>query len=115
MRWECRGLEHGRQIRAARSLMGWEQADLAAHAGLHPQSVAYWERKSSKMSGVGLIWIVEAFDRASVRFEQGGVMLCICIGCVTLRYARCTREIRPRGSQVGHRARAYQAVSILSL
>ena len=33
----------GRQIRAARALLGWTRADLAEAAGLHPNSVAYWE------------------------------------------------------------------------
>jgi transcriptional regulator with XRE-family HTH domain len=34
----------GRQIAAARALLGWSQEDLADAAGLHVNSVAYWER-----------------------------------------------------------------------
>jgi thiamine monophosphate synthase len=33
----------GAQIRAARALLGWTRQDLARAAGLHRNSVAYWE------------------------------------------------------------------------
>ena len=33
----------GAQIRAARTLLGWSQDELASAAGLHPNAVAYWE------------------------------------------------------------------------
>jgi transcriptional regulator with XRE-family HTH domain len=35
----------GAQIRAARALLGCRRQDLAAAAGLHPNAVAYWERR----------------------------------------------------------------------
>ncbi len=34
----------GSQIRAARAGLGWSQAELANHAGIHAKAVAYWER-----------------------------------------------------------------------
>lgn len=34
----------GRQIAAARALLGWSQGELAQAAGLHVNAVAYWER-----------------------------------------------------------------------
>lgn len=34
----------GRQIRAARAMLGWTRAELANAAGVHPNAVAYWER-----------------------------------------------------------------------
>jgi len=37
----------GRQIRAARMLVGLTQADLARAAECHPRSVRYWESKGS--------------------------------------------------------------------
>jgi transcriptional regulator with XRE-family HTH domain len=37
----------GRQIRAARMLAGFTQAELARAAGCHPRSVRYWENKGS--------------------------------------------------------------------
>jgi hypothetical protein len=33
----------GRQIAAARALLGWSQRDLARASGLHVNAVAYWE------------------------------------------------------------------------
>jgi transcriptional regulator with XRE-family HTH domain len=33
----------GRQIAAARALLGWSQKDLADASGLHTNAVAYWE------------------------------------------------------------------------
>lgn len=40
-------LTTGAQIKAARALIGWSQADLAHAAGLHENAVAYWEAKAS--------------------------------------------------------------------
>jgi len=34
----------GRQIAAARALLGWSQDELADAAAMHVNSVAYWER-----------------------------------------------------------------------
>lgn len=36
----------GRQIAAARALLGWSQDELADAAAMHVNSVAYWERHS---------------------------------------------------------------------
>lgn len=35
----------GRQIAAARALLGWSQDELADAAAMHVNSVAYWERR----------------------------------------------------------------------
>lgn len=35
----------GPQIRAGRALLGWRRTDLARAANLHPNAVAYWERR----------------------------------------------------------------------
>jgi hypothetical protein len=35
----------GAQIRAARALLRWRRQELAVAAGLHPNAVAYWERR----------------------------------------------------------------------
>jgi DNA-binding XRE family transcriptional regulator len=40
------GITKGVQIRAGRALLGWSRADLARAAGLHRNSVAYWERET---------------------------------------------------------------------
>jgi transcriptional regulator with XRE-family HTH domain len=39
-------LSSGREIRMARLLRGWRREDLAAAAGVHPGTVAVWERRS---------------------------------------------------------------------
>ncbi len=36
-------------IKAARAGLDWTQARLAAEAGLHPKSVAYWERMPDEL------------------------------------------------------------------
>lgn len=40
-------LVSGRQLKAARALIGWKREELATAAGLHPNAVSYWERKAS--------------------------------------------------------------------
>ncbi|MBS0270091.1 MAG: helix-turn-helix domain-containing protein [Proteobacteria bacterium] len=37
----------GRQIAAARALLGWSQDELADASGLHVNSIAYWERHAA--------------------------------------------------------------------
>ena len=39
------GVRSGRQIVAARALVGWSQSELAVAAGLHRNSVLYWEQR----------------------------------------------------------------------
>lgn len=41
----------GRQIRAARALLGWTRADLARAASVHVNSVAYWEDAANIPTG----------------------------------------------------------------
>lgn len=41
----------GKQIRAARALIGWTRGDLAQAAGLHRNAVAYWEGKDKIPTG----------------------------------------------------------------
>ena len=38
-------LTTGAQIRAGRALLGCRRKDLATAAGVHPNAVAYWERR----------------------------------------------------------------------
>jgi hypothetical protein len=35
----------GSQIRAGRALLAWRRKDLSSAANLHPNAVAYWERR----------------------------------------------------------------------
>ena len=41
----------GRQIAAARALLGWSQDKLAEESKLHPNSIAYWERHDEIETG----------------------------------------------------------------
>ena len=64
----------GAVLRAARVLAGMTQADLSTAAGLHAQSVAYWEREGSRgvFGEVGTRRIVEALRERGI-VVTGGV------------------------------------------
>jgi transcriptional regulator with XRE-family HTH domain len=63
----------GAVLKAARTLAGLSQRQLADAAGLHPKSVAYWERKGSSghWGEVGLKRIVDALRAHGVIVECG--------------------------------------------
>ena len=60
----------GSQIRAARAGLGWSQAELANHAGIHAKAVAYWERMGevSRRQAQG-----RAPERMLAAFKSAGV------------------------------------------
>src|SRR5688572_12849987 len=63
----------GCQIRAARSLLGWSRAQLAAAAGLNVNSISYWEAMtviSAKREPHACARIRQALHQAGV--EVGG-------------------------------------------
>ena len=43
--------------------------DLAREAGVHVQTVKYWEGRSGSIRGVALEWLFEAFERNGVDLE----------------------------------------------
>jgi transcriptional regulator with XRE-family HTH domain len=45
------GIIMGNQIKAARSLLGWTQHELADAARVHPNAVAYWEQTAAIPTG----------------------------------------------------------------
>ena len=58
-------------IRAARAGLGWTQEELAAAAGIHPKSVAYWEgRPNDKRHAPE-----GAIPRIKEALAQGGVLI----------------------------------------
>lgn len=61
------------QIRAARALIGWRQADLAAASGVSEVSVKKIERGMTDARGSTLIKIETAFVAAGVIFLHPGV------------------------------------------
>jgi transcriptional regulator with XRE-family HTH domain len=60
------------QIRAARGLLGWTQAQLARAAGLSEVAVKNLERGRTDPRASTLTAIQEAFDRAGVVFLDPG-------------------------------------------
>ena len=63
------------QIRAARALLDWSQADLADHAGLSQTGIARIENGTNKPNSGTLDKINNAFDTSFVEFINGGVRL----------------------------------------
>jgi len=66
-------LSSGRYLKAARVLAGLTQRQLAGAAGLHPNSVKYWEQDSSFICGYAVDRMVEALDRHGVSCGGGHV------------------------------------------
>jgi transcriptional regulator with XRE-family HTH domain len=62
----------GKQIRAARAILGWKQRELAAAAGLSEVSIKNAERGVVDSRGSTLNAIQRAFDRAGVVFLDTG-------------------------------------------
>jgi transcriptional regulator with XRE-family HTH domain len=66
------GIVMGNQIKAARSLLGWTQHELADAAGLHSNAVAYWEQTVAIPTGRhqphACRQIAEALRRSGVEF-----------------------------------------------
>lgn len=56
------------QIRAARALLDWSQADLADHAGLSQTGIARIENGTNKPNSSTLDKIRNAFDQADIEF-----------------------------------------------
>lgn len=64
----------GLQMRAARALLGMDQRDLAAAAGLSLPTIQRMERGTGQVRGTveSLVKVVEAFDRAGVELIGEG-------------------------------------------
>ena len=59
------------QIRAARGLLGWSQADLAKAAGLSEPTVKRFETGLTKVSEAAVAKIVAALNKAGIHFTNG--------------------------------------------
>lgn len=70
-----KALRTGKQIKAARALLGFSQVDLAERAGVHANSVKYWEAREAVPDDGGAAMIREALKRAGVVFVPGGATL----------------------------------------
>lgn len=61
---------HGEQIRAARSLLGWSQAELAKQAGVAHMTIRRFEAHSGPVSGniSSLTKVQTALEAAGIQF-----------------------------------------------
>ena len=58
----------GRQLRAARALLGLKQAELAAASGLHANSIRYLENQERVTTGYSSALVEEAMNKLGVVF-----------------------------------------------
>ena len=61
---------HGEQIRAARSLLGWNQAELAKNAGVAHMTIRRFEAHEGPVSGniSSLTRVQDALEKAGIQF-----------------------------------------------
>lgn len=62
----------GRQVAAARSLLGWSQDQLAAAADVGKQAIARWELGQTTPHESTVRRIVQAIEDRGVEFTNGG-------------------------------------------
>ncbi|MEM1380878.1 MAG: helix-turn-helix transcriptional regulator [Pseudomonadota bacterium] len=76
MRRLVRTPRKGRELQAARALLGWTQAELARAAGLHTKSVSYWERRTEqRIGGHAVHLMAEALEAHGLVLIDGCVIL----------------------------------------
>jgi DNA-binding transcriptional regulator YiaG len=56
----------GRHLRSAREAAGLKQAELATEAGLHTNSLRYWERHTTEPYGIAVDKLLHALQAHSV-------------------------------------------------
>jgi DNA-binding transcriptional regulator YiaG len=57
----------GRHLRSAREAAGLKQQELAAAAGLHTNSLRYWERHATEPYGIAVNRLLAALQKHRVR------------------------------------------------
>jgi transcriptional regulator with XRE-family HTH domain len=62
-------IRSGSQLKAARALLGLTQEDVAAAAGLHPNSIGYIERQKRVTTGHSSRIVEEALNTLGVVFS----------------------------------------------
>jgi predicted transcriptional regulator len=75
---EMKIIPTGHQLRAARSLIGWEQKKLAEAAGLHPGVMNRMEMAGKQRVGgtlKNLKAVIDALEKAGVEITGDGVRL----------------------------------------
>jgi transcriptional regulator with XRE-family HTH domain len=61
------------QCKAARDLLSWKQDDLSNNAGINKTTLADFERGVRKLKIDTLEKIIDAFEKAGIRFENDDV------------------------------------------
>ena len=61
------------QCKAARDLLNWKQDDLSREAGINKTTLADFERGVRKLKIDTLEKIIDAFEKAGIRFENDEV------------------------------------------
>jgi transcriptional regulator with XRE-family HTH domain len=62
----------GRQIAAARGLLGWSQQQLAVAADVTPQTINYWEHEQHVPRQATIERVRKAIEDRGVEFLNGG-------------------------------------------
>lgn len=62
------------QLRAARALLGWRQADLARHSGISDITVKNVERGATDPRVTTMDALQSALERAGIEFLENGVV-----------------------------------------
>ena len=63
-------LRNGKHLRAARTLAGLTQRQLAAESGLHRNSVKLWENRPDRIGGHAVSAMVNALGRRGVQLGE---------------------------------------------
>lgn len=89
-------------LRAARAALRWTQRELAARAGVHYKSVAYWERRAGRIGGHAVKRFKEAMQAAGYQFPVNGSQIAVEAPSrpIVIPPARCGAKTR-KGSLCG--------------
>ena len=62
----------GKQIAAARALLGWGQDQLASAADVNPRTIIRWEAEQHEPRDSTIAQVVRAIEARGVEFTNGG-------------------------------------------
>ena len=74
----------GANIREARNVKGWTQAELAERSGIEPSNISHIERAATKLSLPTLFSIANALNATLDELVYGNLLNSRCISCQKL-------------------------------
>jgi hypothetical protein len=83
-------------LKHCRSLVGWSQRELAERAGVHEQTVKYWEGKHGVIAGVAVDLMFEKLAVAFAKSEPSNKPPNQRCGARTRKGAPCRAKALPR-------------------